>query len=137
MIRYTDSVESISPEMLRAFFDGWPRPPSTEAHLKIFRNSQFVVLAIDDSSRRVVGFINALSDGILCAYLPLLEVLPEYRGHGIGKELIRRMLATLKGFYMVDLLCDKSLQPFYASHGMSHATGMMLRNVEWQSEKEV
>ncbi len=28
----------------------------------------------------VVGFVNALSDGRLSAYIPLLEVLPDYRG---------------------------------------------------------
>ena len=133
MIRYTDSIENITPAMLEGFFEGWRNRPSRETHLRILANSEFVVLAIDDSNGKVVGFINAISDGVLCAYVPLLEVLPAYRNKGIGKELTTRMLAKLNKFYMIDLICDKSIQPFYASCGMSQATGMMIRNYERQS----
>jgi ribosomal protein S18 acetylase RimI-like enzyme len=38
--------------------------------------------------------------------LPLLEVLPEYQGQGVGTELVRRLLARLDSLYMVDLCCD-------------------------------
>jgi len=142
MIRYTDSIENITPEMLEGFFDGWRNRPSRETHLKILKNSKFVVLAIDDSKSKVVGFISAISDGILCAYIPLLEVLAEYGKKGIGKELTTRMLAKLNKLYMIDLTCDKNLEPFYASCGMSPAieencTAMMVRNYERQSGKEV
>ena len=137
MIRYTDSIENITPEMLEGFFDGWSNPPSHETHLRILSNSKFVILAVDDSNNNVIGFINAISDSILCAYVPLLEVLPEYRNKGIGRQLVKRMLVKLNKFYMVDLMCDKDLQPFYASFGMSPATGMMLRNHQRQPAKNV
>ena len=39
------------------------------------------MLARDDAGR-VVGFVTAISDGVLSAYIPLLEVLPEYQGAG-------------------------------------------------------
>jgi GNAT superfamily N-acetyltransferase len=84
----------------------------------------------------VVGFITAIRDNVLAAYVPPLEVLPEYRGRGIGSQLVRRMLDRLKDLYMVDLLCDTDLQPFYASLGMVPATGIMLRNHERQSGEE-
>lgn len=71
--------------------------------------------------------------GVLSAYIPLLEVLPAYRGRGIGRELVRRLLEGLRGRYMVDLLCDPALQPFYARVGMRPATGMMVRNYARQS----
>lgn len=128
MIRYTDSLTGIQEDMLGSFFEGWPNPPSTKTHLRILRNSAHVVLAVDDEVRRVVGFISAISDGVLFAYIPLLEVLPQYRGRGIGRELIKRMLAKLRDLYAVDLLCDPPLQAFYRKCGMSPAVGMMLRN---------
>jgi GNAT superfamily N-acetyltransferase len=133
MIRYADSIEGVTAGMLDGFFDGWPQPPSPETHLAILQNSAFVLLAIDDDTGRVIGFINAISDGVLCAYIPLLEVLPDWRQQGIGKELTRRMLERLEGFYMVDLLCDEPVRPFYESAGMSPATAMRIRHYDKQS----
>ena len=70
---------------------------------------------------------------MLSAYVPLLEVVPEYRGLGIGSELVRRMLERLEDFYMVDLLCDAELQRFYESLGMTPAAGMMVRRYDHQT----
>lgn len=114
---------------------GWPNPPSLETHLRLLQNSDHFVLAVDEETGNAVGFITAISDGVLSAYIPLLEVLPAYRGKGIGQELIRRMLAKLSGLYMVDLICDPEAQPFYERLGMKKATGMMLRNYENQAGK--
>ena len=91
-------------------------------------NANRIVLAFDVEKERVVGFINALTDHVLTAYIPLLEVLPDYRRQGIGAELVRRMLEGLRDLYMVDLLCDPALQPFYRRLGMLDASGMMIRN---------
>jgi precorrin-8X/cobalt-precorrin-8 methylmutase len=66
----------------------------------------------------VIGFVTAVSDGVVSAYVPLLEVLPSYRRRGIGTELIRRLLARLDGLYMVDLACDEELVPFYERLGL-------------------
>ena len=133
MIAYTDSVEGITPDQLDGFFVGWPNPPSPETHLRLLLNSDHVVLAVDDETENVVGFITAISDGVLAAYIPLLEVLPAYQGRGIGSELVRRMLEKLREFYAVDLMCDPELQPFYARFGMMPYSGMIIRNYERQS----
>ena len=133
MIRYTDQIAGIRPEQLDGFFEGSPDPPTPDTHLKILAASDEVALAIDDQTGAVVGFITAISDGVLSAYIPLLEVLPDHRGQGIGHELLRRMLQRLDGMYMIDLICDARAQPFYQSAGMEPATGMMRRNYERQS----
>jgi predicted N-acetyltransferase YhbS len=70
---------------------------------------------------------------VLSAYIPLLEVLPAYQGQGIGSELVRRMLAKLADLYMVDLLCDPGMQPFYERLGMRPTTGMLRRNYDRQA----
>jgi ribosomal protein S18 acetylase RimI-like enzyme len=75
-----------------------------------------VVLAKDGD--RVVGFVTAISDGVLSAYIPLLEVLPEFQGRGIGSELVRRLFDRLGDIYMVDVVCDESVVPFYARFGL-------------------
>jgi GNAT superfamily N-acetyltransferase len=133
MIVYRESLEGIEPGHLKGFFVGWANPPRPEAHLRLLRGSDRVVLAWDEEAGRVVGFICALTDGVLNAYVPQLEVLPDWQGRGIGSELTRRMLARLGNLYAVDLLCDPSLDPFYARFEMLSASGMMLRRYTFQS----
>ena len=82
---------------------------------------------------QVIGYINAISDGVLVAYIPHLEVLPAYQGQGIGSELVRRMLDTLRGLYMIDLICDAEVQPFYERLGLTRYTGMIKRNYDHQT----
>jgi ribosomal protein S18 acetylase RimI-like enzyme len=131
MITYRESIEGISPDQLRGFFVDWRDPPSPETHLTILRGSNKVVLAVD--GERVVGFVTVLSDGVLHAYISLLEVLPEYRGRGIGSELMRRVLGAMSRLYAIDVLCDPQLQPFYQRLGFRPGTGMMMRNCEHQA----
>ncbi|MCH2133350.1 MAG: GNAT family N-acetyltransferase [Phycisphaerales bacterium] len=136
-IRFQQSIEGIDASQLSTgvdgFFDGWPNPPTAETHLEILRGSWAVCLAIDTESNQVVGFINAVSDGVLSAYIPLLEVLRSYRGRGIGSELVRRLLESLADFYMIDLSCDEDVVPFYRSFGMTPGISLMSRNYPKQS----
>jgi ribosomal protein S18 acetylase RimI-like enzyme len=133
MMIYKNSLDEISSEMLKGFFVDWPDPPNPETHLKLLKNSSNVVIAIDDQTNQVVGFITAISDGVLSAYIPFLEVLPEYKNKGIGKELVKQMLKELDDIYMVDLCCDDDLVPYYENFGMIQSNGMLVRNYAMQS----
>jgi ribosomal protein S18 acetylase RimI-like enzyme len=133
-IRYVESIDDITAaQLMGGFFVGWPNPPGPETHLRLLAGSDHAILALDPASDAVVGFITAISDGVLTAYIPLLEVLPAYQRCGIGQELVARMLTRLGHLYMVDLLCDPELQPFYGRLGMRPATGMLHRNYDHQS----
>jgi GNAT superfamily N-acetyltransferase len=133
MITYRDTPHGITAAQLHGFWQHWATKPAPEAHRRILEGSDHVVLAVDEASGRVVGQITAISDGVSCAYIPHLEVLPEYRGRGIGSELVRRMLEKLRGLYMIDLMCDPELQPFYARFGLRPYSGMILRDYDRQS----
>jgi ribosomal protein S18 acetylase RimI-like enzyme len=115
VITYIDSAEAIRADQLSGFFVGWPSKPTPERHLDLLRGSYAVELAFNGDT--VVGFVTAISDGVLSAFIPLLEVLPDYGNQGIGTELMRRLLVQLDQFYMVDLCCDASLEPFYSTLG--------------------
>ncbi len=128
MIQYRDSPEGVTEAALAGFFEGWPDPPSPATHLRLLRESGAIILAADTSTGAVVGFITAITDGILSAYIPLLEVRPDYRRQGIGAELVRRMLRRLDHLYMVDLICDEALVPFYRKLGMDRMPAMSVRN---------
>ena len=126
-VEYRESVVGLTADSLRGFFVGWPQPPSSERLLELLRSSTYAVVAVD--GERVVGFVTAISDGVLSAYVPLLEVLPDYQGRGIGSELARRVLARLEGLYMVDLACDEELVPFYERLGLMRVgVAMGIRN---------
>jgi ribosomal protein S18 acetylase RimI-like enzyme len=132
MITYTTSAAGVTADHLRGgFFEGWGAPPAPETHLSLLQGSSHIVLARDGDS--VIGYITAISDGVLAAYIPHLEVLPAYRGQGIGSELVRRMLDQLRHLYMIDLICDPDVQPFYERLGMRRYSGMIYRNYERQS----
>jgi ribosomal protein S18 acetylase RimI-like enzyme len=137
MIIYTDSLADVTSEHLHGgFFVGWPNPPTPTTHYRILANSAAIVLArIADGT--VVGFITAVSDQVSCAYIPHLEVLPAYQGQGIGSELVREMLEKLRYLYMVDLVCDPPLQPFYERFGMRPVLGMVVRNYDRQAGEKV
>jgi ribosomal protein S18 acetylase RimI-like enzyme len=132
MITYTDSLVSITPEHLRGgFFAGWLHAPSPETHLRVLQGSDRIVLAQDGEN--VVGYITAVTDGVLAAYIPHLEVLQAYQGQGIGSELVRRMQVALSDIYMIDLICDADVQSFYQRLGMTPYTGMIKRNYDRQA----
>jgi ribosomal protein S18 acetylase RimI-like enzyme len=133
MIHYTDSLDGIQASQLRGFFVDWPNPPTPETHLRLLTASDSIALAIDEASDAVVGFVTALTDGVLSAYIPLLEVLPAYQGRGIGQTLVRRVLEQLGDLYMIDLMCDPDLETFYARFGMQQAFGMVIRNYDNQA----
>lgn len=49
-----------------------------------------MVFAQNDDTNQVVGFITAISDGVLSAFIPFLEGLPEYKNQGISKTNVNR-----------------------------------------------
>lgn len=132
-IVFLSGTEDIHSSQLQGFFVGWPDPPTPETHLGLLQNSAEVVLALGQDTNKVVGFVSAITDRVLTAYIPLLEVLPAYQKRGIGQELMCRMRMQLDGFYMIDLSCDAPLQPFYKAVGMEPAIGMLKRNYARQS----
>lgn len=132
-MQFITTLDGISPSMLNGFFVDWPNPPSDDKHYEILKNSYKFVLAVDEKNDKVVGFITAISDGVLSAYIPLLEVLPSYQKQGIGSILVKRILEELSDIYMVDLICDENLQGYYEKFGLIKAKGMVTRNFAYQS----
>ena len=127
MIEYRTTLEGISPDDLKGFFVGWKKPLTPEQHYAILNNSSFFVLAYDKDKSKVVGFINALSDRINFAFIPMIEVLPEYQHRAIGSNLFNMMLKLLEDIPCIDLTCDVEMQGFYEKFGMLKSHGMVFR----------
>ncbi len=133
MIVYRDDARSLTIGDVDGLFSHWGTAPAAADILRILNGSDTVVLAIEEESGRVIGYITAITDGVSAAYIPHLEVRPAWQGQGIGSELVRRMLDSLRHLYMIDLMCDDDLKPFYARLGFRPWTGMLIRNYDRQA----
>ncbi len=136
-IAFRSDLEGIKTEHLTGYFVDWPDPPSQKRHLDILAASHGFEIAIDEETGQVVGFINLITDGIMAAYIPLLEVLPKYQGRGVGGVLIDRLLARYQDLYMIDLCCDENVVPVYESRGFKRFICMARRNFDRQSAAAV
>ena len=131
-LSFQTDLAGVTPAQLTGFFEGWPQPPSPETLHRLLAGSQARVLARTQDGQ-VIGFVNALSDGVLSAYIPLLEVRREWRGQGVASRLIERLFAELGDLYMLDTACDDDLVPFYERFGMRRGNAMIRRNYARQS----
>ena len=131
-LTYQTTADGLTEDQLTGdFFEGWLDPPSSAALLRILQSSDHVVVAVRDE--KVIGFVTALSDEVISAFITLLEVVPEEHNKGIGHSLINQLLDDLGDIYMVDLVCDVNLSRFYAELGVATTTGMSRRDYAMQS----
>lgn len=131
-LAYQTTTDGLTEDQLTGgFFQGWPNPPSPATHLRILEASDHKVVAIRDD--QVIGFMTAISDGVLSAYITLIEVLPEERGKGIGQSLINQLLDDIGDIYMIDLTSDADFSRFYAELGFATSTSMSRRDYAMQA----
>ncbi len=112
MITYTDSHD-IDLDQLSVLFNavGWERRTANRDRLaQLVRGSLWVVSALADG--KLVGFARAVSDGATNAYVSTVAVLPGYQGQGIGREIMRRLIAGHDGIQFV-LHANDNVYPFY------------------------
>lgn len=129
---YTTTVDGLSSaSFAEGFFERWAAPPTPEEHLELLSRATHVSLAL--LGQTVVGYATALSDGLLAAYIPLLEVLPEHRRRGVGTQLVKRLMRTIGPVYMIDVMCDADVLPFYRRLGFRPAGGAVVRNYDWRT----
>ncbi len=134
MINYQTYCQGLDElELADGFFEGWPQHPDKNTHRRILKSSFKSIVAIDNEKNQIVGFITIISDGILSAYISLLEVIPAYREQGIGSQLLEMALKELDDLYMVDLVCDEERVSFYEKQGMIKWTAMLWRNFKKQA----
>ncbi|MGE5579661.1 MAG: GNAT family N-acetyltransferase [Bacillota bacterium] len=116
----------LAPAELQGFCVGWVNPLDPETLWKALKGSYRYVIAGDDDGK-VIGFANAISDGVFAAYIPMIEVLPEHQGKGVGTALMRTLLEELRDIWVVDLMCDDDVKGFYERLGMYRLSGMRVR----------
>ena len=81
-----------------------------DIHRRTFSASASVVFVLDD--QQLIGFGRAISDGIIQAAVYDVAVLPSYQGHGIGKMMIEKLVASLPGCNFI-LYASPGKEAFY------------------------
>ncbi len=119
-IRYSDARD-LPLECILALYSAndWSAAKKPDLLQKALLASHALVSAWDGG--KLVGLANAISDGYLVVYYPHLLVLPEYQGHGIGTELMRRVMAHYESFHQHILVADGRAIDFYRKCGFERA----------------
>lgn len=97
------------------------KPLAPQQAQKALANSLYVLSAYHDDE--LVGMGRLVGDGAVICYIQDLIVVPNIQTHGIGSNVIERLIAYAAslGFpgttMMLDLMCAKGRETFYQKHG--------------------
>ena len=111
---------------------GWNRMEQELQNPKL-RNA-FHLCAFD--GEQLVGYVAVVGNGVTDAYIQDLMVHPAYQQQGIGKQLMQRVLARLKGegLYMVSVIYGEAeLRRYYEDLGF---TTMLCGQMELSPEQD-
>ena len=97
----------------------WSSAEKPDLLLPALRASHSLITAWDGT--KLVGLGNAISDGYLVVYYPHLLVLPEYRRRGIGKQIMKMLIARYKDFHQHIIMADSQALDFYRKCGFERA----------------
>jgi len=126
----THRQRPIPPRSVRELYEhvGWSRPANEEELREVLQAGP-AVGAWD--GERLVGFVRALSDRHLAAYIEDVMVHQDYRRGGVGDLIMSRLLTEIKHSANVSLFCEQPVASFYERHGF-RATSyvLMQRSVE-------
>lgn len=111
--------ESISPEAMADLREsvGWNRMEKEYGNPLM---TSFFHIAVYDGDQ-LVGFVDSVSNGVTDAYIQDLIVRPDYQGKGIGTDLMKKMIASLKEkhIYIISVIFEERLKPFYDRFGFN------------------
>ena len=111
---------------------GWWSPSGDNDRMvaRIVDGSHCFVIARDNGC--IVGMGRAISDHASDAYLQDITVRHDYRNHGVGREMVSRLLERLRtdGIFWVALIAEGGATGLYHKEGfvvMQNATPMWKR----------
>ncbi len=122
----THRERQIPPRAVRELYDhvGWTRPASEEALPEVLKAGPAVGAWDGD---KLVGFVRALSDGYLVAYVEDVMVHKEYRRSGVGRELMVRLLKEIGSVAKVNLFCEAPVVRFYEGRGFRQTSYVLMQ----------
>lgn len=122
MIQYRE-VKTFDLAQLEGLFMsvGWRYGSDPERLMSILENSDTVVSAWD--GYRLIGLVNALSDGVHTVYFHYVLVHGEYQGRGIGKALMGRAMERYRQCRHMVLISNNDKMDFFTKCGFKASQG--------------
>ena len=79
--------------------------------------SYYHIACYDD--KKLIGYVDTVSNGVTDAYIQDLVVDPAYQGQGVGTELMNRIISILKEkkILWISVMYEEKLQDFYKRFG--------------------
>ena len=119
-IHYSDTRDLPSDAVIALYrANEWSSAEKPDLLLPALGASHSLITAWDGT--KLVGLGNAISDGYLVVYYPHLLVLPEYRRRGIGKQIMKMLIARYKDFHQHIIMADSQALDFYRKCGFERA----------------
>jgi ribosomal protein S18 acetylase RimI-like enzyme len=113
---WSDRLDDVDWEELSALYRAAPLGNKSAAWLReAFTNSRIRCFVRD--AGRLVGAGRALSDGVDCAYICDIAVMPSHQGSGLGKQLVGTLVERAKGHRKILLYAVPGREPFYRKFG--------------------
>jgi ribosomal protein S18 acetylase RimI-like enzyme len=100
----------------------WKDTYNTSGVKPLIAGSFAFAVVINKNTGKTIGMGRIISDGVSDAYIQDLVILPEYRGRGIGKMLVKQLLkyCLSKKLVWIGLISEPGQDEFYTSVGFKH-----------------
>ena len=97
----------------------WQDAPDARAIVSGMIQGSFRFMVARLPQGRIIGMARVISDGCSDAYIQDVVVLPSYRRHGIGRELIRRLTEYCidRKIAWIGLVAEPGTRKFYEELG--------------------
>lgn len=113
---WTHLIDNVDWNELSALYLAAPLGNKKPADLKtVFTNSMFRCFVHDDG--KLVGVGRALADGVDCAYICDIAVLPGHQGTGLGQEIVGKLVDLSRGHRKIILYAVPGKEGFYRKLG--------------------
>jgi ribosomal protein S18 acetylase RimI-like enzyme len=113
---WTDTTTKVDWIELTALYQAAKLGNKSANNLKIvYANSLYKSFLYDNG--KLVGAGRALADGVDCAYLCDIALLPSHQGQGLGQAIVQRLLDFSRGHKKIILYAVPGKENFYKKLG--------------------
>ena len=101
---------------------GWWKEEYDPMELRNLIHGSFLfAVAVDTKTGCAIGMGRVISDGVSDGYIQDLVVMPEYRGTGIGAQIVSKLVKKCleMGVSWIGLIAEPGTEKFYMSLGFS------------------
>lgn len=134
--RVTDNKDEMDIDAIHDYLSGsyWAENIPKSVLIKAIENSLcFAVLAVDVNSKdKQVGFARLITDSATFAYLADVYILEEYRGKGLSKQMMQKIIEhpQLQGLRRM-MLATRDAHGLYEQYGFAALTDQKMFMQLW------